>query len=122
MYPGAKKDKRNQRNGITVRVIEYTLEGVADAEPFYRVITTILDADKCPAQKLTAVYHDGREVENSLGELKIQLRGSRIVLRRKTTKLVSLEYFGFMMAHFASRGLMHEAALKADGDPDKLSF
>jgi hypothetical protein len=26
------------------------------------------------------------------------------------------------MAHFAVRGLMHEAALRADKDPDKLSF
>ena len=26
------------------------------------------------------------------------------------------------MAHFAVRGLMHEAALKADKDPDRLSF
>ena len=27
-----------------------------------------------------------------------------------------------MMAHFAIRGLMHESALKADEDPDRLSF
>jgi hypothetical protein len=27
-----------------------------------------------------------------------------------------------MMAHFTVRGLMHEAALKADEDPDRLSF
>jgi len=27
-----------------------------------------------------------------------------------------------LMAHFAIRGLMHEAALKADEDPDQLSF
>ena len=26
------------------------------------------------------------------------------------------------MAHFAIRGLMHEAALKADEDPDRHSF
>jgi hypothetical protein len=26
------------------------------------------------------------------------------------------------MAHFAIRGLMHEAALQADEDPDNLSF
>jgi hypothetical protein len=26
------------------------------------------------------------------------------------------------MAHFAVRGLMHEAALKADEDPDRISF
>ena len=27
-----------------------------------------------------------------------------------------------MMAHFAIRNLIHEAALKADEDPDRLSF
>jgi hypothetical protein len=27
-----------------------------------------------------------------------------------------------MMAHYAIRGLMHEAALKADVDPDQLSY
>ena len=27
-----------------------------------------------------------------------------------------------MMAHYAIRGLMHEAALQADLDPDRLSF
>jgi hypothetical protein len=27
-----------------------------------------------------------------------------------------------MMAHFAIRGLMHEAALRGDDDPDRLSF
>jgi hypothetical protein len=26
------------------------------------------------------------------------------------------------MAHFAIRGLMHEAALRGDDDPDRLSF
>ena len=32
------------------------------------------------------------------------------------------EFYGLMMAHFAVRGLMHEAALSADEDPDRLSF
>ena len=27
-----------------------------------------------------------------------------------------------MMAHFAIRGLLHEAALEADEDPDRLSY
>lgn len=44
------------------------------------------------------------------------------MLRSKTPNLVRQEFFGFMMAHFAIRGLMHEAALKADEDPDRLSF
>jgi hypothetical protein len=58
----------------------------------------------------------------ALDELKAHLRGSRIVLRSKTPDLVRQEFYGFMMAHFAIRGLMHEAALKADEDPDRLSF
>src|SRR5207302_5131673 len=36
-------DRRNQRKGIVVRVIDYRLKGVKDAEPIYRLITTILD-------------------------------------------------------------------------------
>lgn len=64
----------------------------------------------------------GWEIETSLGELKAHLRGSKIVLRSKTPDLVKQEFYGLMMAHFAVRGLMHEAALKADVDPDRLSF
>jgi hypothetical protein len=36
--------------------------------------------------------------------------------------LVRQEFYGFLMAHFAIRGLMHEAAVKAGEDPDRLSF
>ncbi len=31
-------ERRRKRNGILVRVIEYRLEGIADAEPLYRLI------------------------------------------------------------------------------------
>ena len=44
------------------------------------------------------------------------------MLRSKTPKLVEQEFYGLLMAHFAIRGLMHEAALRADEDPDRLSF
>ena len=57
-----------------------------------------------------------------MAELKTHLRGAKIVLRSKTPDLVRQEFYGLMMAHFAVRGLMHEAALKADIDPDQLSF
>jgi len=43
-------------------------------------------------------------------------------LRSKTPDLVRQEFYGLLMAHFAIRGLMHEAALKADEDTDRLSF
>jgi hypothetical protein len=116
------KDRRRGAHGIRVRVIEYTLAGVAGAEPIYRLVTSILDPDQAPAQELAALYHERWEIETALDELKTHLRGSRIVLRSKTPDLVRQEFYGLMMTHFAVRGLMHEAALQAGEDPDRLSF
>lgn len=116
------KDRRQQRNGITVRVIEYRLQGVTDAEPIYRLLTSLLDPVPAPAAELAALYHERWGIETALAELKTHLRGAKLVLRSKTPDLVRQEFYGLMMAHFAVRGLMHEAALKADIDPDQLSF
>ena len=88
----------------------------------YRLITTILDPKRAPAHELAALYHERWEIETALDELKTHLRGAQIVLRSKTPELVRQEFYGLMMAHFAVRGLMHEAALQADEDPDRLSF
>jgi len=121
IYP-SEKDRRNSTNASQVRVIEYKLVGVPDAEPIYRLVTTIPDPDEAPASELAALYHERWEVESALDELKTHLRGSKIVLRSKTPELVRQEFYGLMMAHFAVRGLMHEAAIAADVDPDRLSF
>ncbi|MBV9305025.1 MAG: IS4 family transposase [Acidobacteriaceae bacterium] len=115
-------DRRNRRKGMVVRVIDYRLEGVEDAEPIYRLITTILDPKQAPAQELAALYHERWEMETALDELKTHLRGAQIVLRSKTPELVRQEFYGLLMAHFAIRGLMHEAALHAGEDPDRISF
>ena len=121
IYP-SQRDWRKNTKGIRVRVIEYTLEGVPEAEPSYRLVTTILDHRVAPAAELAALYHERWEIETALDELKTHLRGAQVVLRSKTPDLVKQEFYGFMLAHFAVRGLMHEAALKADEDPDRLSF
>ncbi len=121
VYP-SEKDRRHATNGIQVRVVEYRLQGVADAEPLYRLVTTILDPAQAPAADLAALYHERWEIEGALAELKTQLRGAQVVLRSKTPDLVRQEFWGLLLAHFAVRGLMHEAALRADEDPDRLSF
>jgi hypothetical protein len=121
IYPST-SDRRNQRKAIMVRAIDYRLEDMPDAEPVYRLITTILDPKQAPAKELAALYHERWEIETALDELKTHLRGAQIVLRSKTPELVKQEFYGLLMAHFAIRGLMHEAALQADEDPDRLSF
>jgi Insertion element 4 transposase N-terminal/Transposase DDE domain len=121
LYP-TPKAQRHGRHGAIVRVVEYRLEGVPGAEPIYRLLTTLLDPAAAPAAELAALYHERWEIETALDELKTHLRGARIVLRSKTPDLVKQEFYGLMLAHFAVRGLMHEAALKAGEDPDRLSF
>jgi hypothetical protein len=121
IYP-SELDRRHQTNAICVRVIEYRLEGVSDAEPIYRLVTSVLEPQQAPAQELAALYHERWEIETALDELKTHLRGAKIVLRSKTPDLVRQEFYGLLMAHFAVRALMHEAALQANVDPDRLSF
>ena len=121
VYP-SERDWRRKTNGQVLRVIDYRLEGIEGSEPIYRLATTILDPGKAPADELAALYHERWEIETAFDELKTHLRGAKIVLRSKTPDLVRQEFYGLLMAHFAIRGLMHEAALKADEDPDRLSF
>ena len=121
IYPSVKK-RRHKAEGVAVRVIEYRLDGVEGSEEIYRLMTTILDPDKAPAKELAALYHERWEIETAFDELKTHLRGPRIVLRSKTPVLVRQEFYGLVLAHFAVRALMHDAALMDDVDPDRLSF
>lgn len=123
------KDRRAGRNGQTIRVVEYALEcdvsmldDKPDEDQLYRLGTTILDPEAAPAKELAALYHDRWEIESAFGELKTHLKGRQTLLRSRTPDLIRQEFYGLMMAHFAIRGLMHEAALKGDVDPDQLSF
>jgi len=121
VYPSP-KDRRYNRNGIQVRVIEYEIQGIDYGESIYRLITNVVDPKSGPALELAALYHERWEIENAFDELKVHLRGRDVVLRSKTPDLVRQELYGLLLAHFAVRGLMHEAAQSADIDSDELSF
>jgi len=119
----SQRDCGHDAQGLDVRVIEYALEGVPDADPLYRLITTIVDPKEAPAEELAALYHERREIETALDEFETHLRGgANTVLRSKRPDLVRQEFYGLLLAHFAIRRLMHEAALEHKRDPDELSF
>ncbi len=48
--------------------------------------------------------------------------GPGALLRSKTPELVQQELEGLMLAHYAVRSLIHEAAGRVGADPDRLSF
>lgn len=119
------QSKSPDRTPIPVRVIEYTLPAMPAGAVSYRLVTTLLEPARAPAAELAALYHERWEMETAFDELKTHLRGGQRVLRSKTPELVRQEAWGFLLAHFALRALMHEAALGAlprARDPDTLSF
>ncbi len=60
------KDRRQDRQGRLVRVIEYRLKGIAGAEPLYRLITTITDPAEAPARELAALHQERWEIETAI--------------------------------------------------------
>lgn len=107
---------------LTVRVIDYRLPGVPDAEPIYRLMTTLLDSRAAPAQELAALYQSRWTIETTFAEMKTALKGADVILRSKTPELVRQEFWGLLLAHHVVRKLMLEAALIQRKSPDGLSF
>lgn len=114
--------RRHDDGGITVRVIDYRLDGVPGAEPLYRLVTTLLDPETAPATELAALYHERWESEGMFAEIKVTLPGERLMLRSRRADLAEQELYGLLLVHLALRRLMYEASRTAGCDPDTLSF
>jgi hypothetical protein len=116
-------EDRHRRAGQVVRVIDYTLQNSATpAQDSYRLVTNIPDPTEAPALEVAALYHERWEIEGVFDEFKTHLRANSTVLRSKTPDLVLQELWGLLLAHFAIRQLMAQAAWPRGLDPDRLSF
>ena len=125
IYPGGTNSKKQQQastEGITLRVIDYALPHATDGQARYRLLTTLLDETVTPALELAALYHQRWEVEAVFDELKTHLLQRRRVLRSKTADLVRQEFYGWVLAHYAVRWLMHQAATEQRLPDRSLSF
>jgi hypothetical protein len=116
-------DPRNATH-IPVRVIEYTVTtaGGRGKPETFRLVTTIMDPDDVTAIELAAAYQQRWEYEISLREIETQMLEPGSGLRSRTPELVRQELWGLLLAHYAIRALMAEAAAAAGLDPDRLSF
>jgi hypothetical protein len=122
--PLAAVDDPRRATHIPVRVIEYTVTDAAgDGRPeVFRLITTILDPDDLTAAELAAAYQERWEYEIALKEIETQMLEPGHGLRSKSPELVRQELWGLLLAHYAIRALMAEAAQSAGIDPDRVSF
>jgi hypothetical protein len=116
-------DRKADRNGIKVRVIQYTLSDPIrpGKGEVHRLLTTLLDAKAYPAVELVELYHQRWEEELSMDELKTHQK-ERQTLRSQTALGVVQEIEGLMLGHYCVRAVMNEAAQQQGMDPRRLSF
>ena len=116
-------DRTHDRNGTTVRVIEYTLDDPQRVgyQEHHRLVTTLLDEHEHPAETLITLYHERWEEELAIDEAKTHLR-HRPALRSHRPAGVVQEIYGLLIAHFIIRKLAFEAAKQAKVSPRRISF
>lgn len=123
IYPSF-SDRRAKRNGLVIRVIEYTHDdphrpGCGQQN---RLVTDLLNPDDLPARDAVLLYHERWEQELAFDEIKTHLNGRELLLRSKTPRGVVQELYGLFLAHRILRQVIADAAEQRKLDPDRLSF
>ncbi len=127
IYPSP-SDRSQDRDGIVVRVIEYTRDDPQRTGhgQLHRLMTNLLDAELYPAMELVILYHERWEEELVFDEQKTHLDPRRAEkpahFRSQTPVGVEQEVYALSLGHFVVRALMLESAQTVDLDVDRLSF
>jgi hypothetical protein len=117
-------DRRDDRGGLLLRLIEYTLDDQARVGygERHRLITNLIDEIKYPAKEIVALYHQRWEIEIDNDEITTHQLDRAVELRSRTPDGVVQEMYGVLVAHNAVRAAMYESARSIDVDPRGLSF
>jgi hypothetical protein len=110
-------DRQKDRDGIPVRIIEYTFDDpgrTGSGEP-HRLLTTLLDEALDPAETSIVLYHERWEEELTIDELRTHQR-ERPALRSQTPAGVVQELYGLLLGHYVVRVLIE--IMTRSGPPD----
>ena len=116
--------RRKQGECLLVRIIEYTITdpNLPHSGEVHRLLTTLLDPQRYPALELACAYHERWEIELVIDETDTHQRLTDRPLRSLKPVGVIQELYALLIAHYAIRSLMHQAAVQAGIDPDRVSF
>jgi hypothetical protein len=123
LYPGeAPRKKRGEH--LLVRVIDYTVTDPAlpGYQERHRLITSLLDPAEASAPEVAVAYHERWEIEITIDEVDTHQRLANHPLRSQKPVGVIQELYGLLIAHYAIRRVMLDAAGHAGLDPDRISF
>ena len=116
--------RRKAGERLLVRIVEYTLTDPAlpGCGEHYRLVTTLLDPALAPAFEVACAYHERWEIELVIDEVDSHQRLAGRPLRSQHPVGVIQELYALLIAHYAVRRVMLDAAATAELDPDRLSF
>ena len=102
----------------TMRAIRYHRKGFRPQT----LLTSLLDADRYPAEEIIALYHERWELELGYDELKTELLDREETIRSKTREGVEQELWGVLLAYNLVRLEMQRVAKSAKVEPTRISF
>jgi hypothetical protein len=105
---------------VEARITVTTATGTRTSD--YRLITTLLDPHRYPADQLIRLYHQRWEIETAYLELKSSILNGR-VLRSRTPEGIDQEIHALLIVYQLLRTAMTDATDSRPGlDPDRASF
>jgi len=123
IYPSDYQRKKHGER-LLIRVISYTIDDPnrSGHGKIHRLGTSLLDSDLYPAQTLACEFHQRWEIEITIDEMDTHQRLPNTPLRSQKPVGVIQEAYSLLIAHYAIRTVMHDAAVQNNLDPDELSF
>ena len=120
VYPRRGKGKKARR--IRVRVITYTYTDEEGKVHSSRLLTSLLDAARHPANVLVELYHRRWEQEGVFKEIKLALAGRVTQVRAQDPLRAMQELDGLLLGHFVVRWVILQAAREKGIAPVEISF
>lgn len=105
---------------LTVRVVRFKLARRGYRPESVTLVTTLLDAQKYPAQDIAQLYARRWKIELWFRDMKTSM--GMEVLRCKSPRMVHKELEMFLIAYNLIRCLIVQAAAINDADLDRMSF
>lgn len=100
------------------RAIRYQRKGY----PPQLLLTSLVDAQRYPADEIRTLFHERWEIELGFGELKTDMLERLETLRSKSPKAVEQEMWGLLLAYNLIRLEIERVAAELDVHPLRISF
>lgn len=104
-------------DALTVRAIEYR-----HGKEKRFLLTSLLDAEKYPADEIVALYRERWEIELGYGELKTDMLERAETIRSKSPESVAQELWGILVAYNLVRVEIERIADEVGVEPLRISF